>query len=184
MNFIILHGTGGSSRGNWFPWLKTELEKDGHRVWVPDLPDTDEPNPAKWTPHILGNCPFNINEDTIVIGHSAGAVETLHLLQSIDTPIHGAIPVGSFNYPLDREDLVHLFDEPFDFAKIKQNGGKVIFLHSDNDPNCPLEGAQDLAGKLNAKIVVLPGMQHFSYRDNPRFTELPEILPLIQELMA
>jgi predicted alpha/beta hydrolase family esterase len=184
MKFILLHGTRSSSKQNWLPWLKAELEKRNHQVWVPDLPEAKTPNPALWTPYILENCPFAIDDQTVVIGHSAGAVETLHLLQSIETPIHGAIPVGSFNFPLNRDDLVHLFDEPFDFAKIKQNGGHIVFLHSDDDPSCPLEGAQDLAAKLRAKIVVLPGLKHFSYGDDPRFVELPEILPLIQEVIS
>jgi predicted alpha/beta hydrolase family esterase len=184
MKFILLHGTGSNSKQNWFPWLKAELEGQGHNVWVPDLPEAQIPNPTLWTPYILENCPFAIDDQTVVIGHSAGAVEILHLLQVLETPIHGAIPIGSFNFPLNRDYLVHLFDESFDFVKIKHNGGHIIFLHSDNDPSCPLEGAQDLAAKLGAKIVVLPGLKHFSYGDDPRFTVLPEILPLVQEVIS
>lgn len=183
MKFVILHGTGGSSKGNWFPWLKTELEKQGHKVWVPDLPDATKPNSEKWKEYFHANIPFPYDEETILIGHSAGAVASLYILQSLEEPIRGAILVGAFNYPLGRDDLVELFAEPLEFEFVKDNASKIIFLHSDNDPSCPLEGAKDLASKLDAKIVVLPGLKHFSYGDDPRFTELPEILPLIQEVL-
>lgn len=43
-NAIILHGTLGSPRGNWFQWFKNELTKKGYKVWSPDLPNSDEPN--------------------------------------------------------------------------------------------------------------------------------------------
>lgn len=184
MKFVILHGTGGSSRGNWFPWLKNELGKQGHKVWTPDLPDADKPNTEKWTEYFHANIPFPYDQETILIGHSAGAVAALHILQNLEETIAGAILVGAFNYPLDREDLTELFIEPLDFGAIKANASKILFLHSDDDPNCPLEGAQDLAKRTNAKIVVLPGLKHFSYRDDPRFLELPEILPLIKEFQA
>ena len=36
-NYIIIHGSFGSKDGNWFPWLKNELEKDNKDVVVPQM---------------------------------------------------------------------------------------------------------------------------------------------------
>ncbi|MET0779778.1 MAG: hypothetical protein ABWY71_03005 [Candidatus Saccharimonadales bacterium] len=41
---IILHGTLGSPSGNWFTWLKLELERRGLEVWLPQLPRPQQPS--------------------------------------------------------------------------------------------------------------------------------------------
>ena len=35
MNFIIVHGSWGNPNENWFPLLKSELERLDHKVFVP-----------------------------------------------------------------------------------------------------------------------------------------------------
>ena len=37
MNYIILHGSFGSKDGNWFPWLKQQLEDKKLKVDVPQI---------------------------------------------------------------------------------------------------------------------------------------------------
>jgi hypothetical protein len=37
-NIFIIHGSYGYPEENWFPWLKKELSKLGHRVFVPKFP--------------------------------------------------------------------------------------------------------------------------------------------------
>ena len=32
-NYLIIHGSFGSKDGNWFPWLKNELEKKETKLW-------------------------------------------------------------------------------------------------------------------------------------------------------
>ena len=38
MNVFIIHGIYGNPNENWFPWLKTELEKKGHEAIAPKFP--------------------------------------------------------------------------------------------------------------------------------------------------
>ena len=183
MKVIILHGTGNSSKGNWFPWLQKQLEAKGHKVWLPDLPSADQPDPNNYTPFILESCPFKLDSQTIIVGHSSGAVEALYLIQQNSQPIKGMVLVGAFDEDLGWPALSKLFPEPFDYAKIKKNGGKILLLHSDNDPHVPLEtrGAKRIAAALDAPITVLHDMGHFSLDGGERFRQLPEILPLINK---
>ena len=60
--YIILHGSFGSPDGNWFPWLKTELEKRGHEVIVPQMPvGVGKQNFENWS-KVLDKS--NINDNT------------------------------------------------------------------------------------------------------------------------
>jgi len=48
MKFVILHGWQGNPQENWFQWLKTELEKLGHKVLVSAMPHSDKPMLGEW----------------------------------------------------------------------------------------------------------------------------------------
>lgn len=161
-NALILHGTGGSSQGNWFPWLKTELEARGYKVWVPDLPLSEKPNIGRYNQYIFEN--WHLNKDSIIIGHSSGSVAALGLLQHlpVDLQIDKAILVAGFKDNLGREDLSELFERPFNFPKIKSHCRKFILIHSDDDPYVPITHGEFIRDQLDGDLVVLDGQKHFS----------------------
>lgn len=145
--FLILHGTGASPEANWFMWLKGKLIRQGHEVWLPQLPDSSKPNTITYNKFIFANKDFPIDSDTILIGHSSGAVEILSLLQHLpmaNTVVKAAVLVSAFKDDLGWDSLRGLFDEPFNFDTIKSHCNKFIFLHSDNDPYVELEHAEYL----------------------------------------
>lgn len=182
---VILHGKGSDHTSNWYSWLKRELEKLDMEVWLPDLPNWDQPN-AKTGTQFLLDSGWDFN-DSFVIGHSAGAVEILHLLQSLPekTKANTAVLVGSFTEELSEnpewKELAGLFTEPFDFSKIKSKAKRLIFVHSDDDPICPLKQAEELHSKLGGEFVLIPHAQHFSIsRSGSRFKKFPELLDIIK----
>ncbi len=182
-NALILHGKGGDSKSNWFPWLKEELEKKGYEVWIPNLPGAGVPN-VKINTELLLNSDFEFSKDTIIVGHSAGSVQILHLLSSLpkEIEIKTAYLVVSFMNDLGWEDLRGLFLEPFDFEKIKTKAKKFIFFHSDDDPFCPLDHAKYLSEKVNGELVIIPGQKHFSISTSgEKYKEFPELLEKIKE---
>lgn len=180
-NALILHGTGGNSISNWFPWLKKELENIGYEVWVPDLPGAGEPNVKRYTEFLL-NSDFKFSEDTIIIGHSSGSVEIFGLLQSLPIFVGPVYLVGSFKDDLGRTDLKGLFIEPFNFDLIKQKSKKFIFFHSNDDPYCPLDHAKYLCEKVSGELVIMAEQKHFSISTSgARYKEFPELLEKIKE---
>jgi len=182
-NVLLLHGTRGSPRENWFPWLKEQVEGQGWKVWVPDLPDADHPVAQKSIDYVFANKDWQFNEESVMVGHSSGAVTTLGLIQELPegVKIKRAIMVGVFRGDLGREDLKDLVQKEWDLEKIKARCQEFIFIHSDNDPYCPLEHAKWWTEQLNGKLVVFPGRGHFSIRtigENAR--KIPEILEYIR----
>ena len=79
-NAIIIHGNDNTPEGNWFRWLEAELQKIGYEVWLPQMPDSHLPNADRYNKLLLSH-DFNFNSESILIGHSSGAVAILHLLQ-------------------------------------------------------------------------------------------------------
>lgn len=182
-NALILHGTNGSPQGNWFPWLESELKNVGYKVWAPQLPMANEPNIKRYNEFIFSSG-WEFNEESVLIGHSAGSVAIYGILSKLPerVQVKQAILVGTFKDDLGWPNLGGLFEEPFDYAKIKTKAKKFSLLHSDNDPHCPLEGAQYLAKELDGELTVLPGAEHFSIKNGgERFRQLPEILELLEK---
>ena len=182
-NVLILHGTGAHPGSNWFMWLKGKLLGRGYHVWLPKLPGADRPNAKAYTDFLLANKDFEFNAETILIGHSSGAVEILNLLQHLPegTHVKAALLVSAFKDNLGRDDLSGLFDEPFDFKVIKQHCDKFIFIHSDNDPYCPLEHPQYLVSQTGGDIIVFEGQGRFNTEAGQKYERFPDLIQFIDE---
>jgi uncharacterized protein len=181
-NALILHGTGDSSKANWFGWLGKQLEKKDWKVWIPDLPRAEKPNIQKYNKHILANKKWEFGEDSVIIGHSSGAVATLGLLQVLPDGVRvdTCYLVGVFRDDLGWEALDELFNESFDYEKIRASAKRFVFVHSDNDPYCPLEHAEYLSEKLGGELIVMSGEKHFSISTvGDKYEQFPELLEMI-----
>jgi len=178
---LLLHGTDGSSQSNWLPWLKVELEAQGWTVWVPDLPQSDRPNIQRYNDFIFAHMPWEFDSDTYIVGHSSGAVEALGLLQAFtdDTVIAESILIGSFMDDLGWDSLSGLFEKPFEYDVIRARCRTFTFIHSDDDPYCPLPHAEYLSEKLNGELKVISGQKHFSTGTDPKYTTFPLLRDLL-----
>lgn len=181
---LILHGTDGYPTQNWFDWLRTELEKRHWKVWVPQLPHAEKPNIRRYNKFIFGNKEWQFNSDSVIVGHSSGAVAILGILQNLpdDVVVDTCILVGAFKNNLNWDALDEIFLDPFDFEKIKKHTRHIIFIHSNNDPYCPLEHAQYLSKQLKAELRVIPGQKHFSVGTaGEKYKEFPLLLDLLKK---
>lgn len=186
-NALILHGTGGNPKNNWFPWLAEQLKTIDYEPWVPQLPQADFPNIKRYNQFLLKENTWNFNTQSILIGHSAGAMAILGLLQALppNVSVDTCYLVGSFTKDIlqnpDWQMLHGLFEEPFDFDYIKQRAKSFVFIHSDDDPYCPLYQAQELTKATGGKLYIVNGQKHFSVGTaGEQYRQFPLLFDLIK----
>jgi hypothetical protein len=106
----------------------------------------------------------------------------LGFLQSIasDKKIGKCYLAAAFTNDLGWQELNKLFDPPLDYTKIKDKAEKLIFIHGNEDPHCPVADTVEMAKNLRAEMHVLPGKQHLSVStDGEEFRMFPFLLDLI-----
>jgi predicted alpha/beta hydrolase family esterase len=180
---VILHGTQNSPEGNWFRWLETELTGDGLEVWLPQLPGAEHPSLAEWADFVHKECPFELNEESIIIGHSSGGVLGLILAQANSGPLGAVVSVSAFkdNDFLKWDACDRLFDVPFDFAAMRLGADQIVMVQSDTDPYVPMEQAEYLAKNSGAELIVIPGQGHFNLEQGDHYKQFPKLIEILQE---
>ena len=182
-NALILHGTDfdkekNQRNGNWFPWLKFELEKKGYEVWLPELPEAWHPSLNKYW-EFLKN--FNFNEETIVVGHSSGGAMVFGILHKLDPEItiDKAISVAGF-YKDEDWGCEKLFSEQYDWEKIKKQAKDIELFWSPNDPYISKEQTNFIVRKLGVEAIVINNQKHFSVGTmGDKYKEFPELIEII-----
>ncbi len=137
---IIFHGTDGTPADFWYQWLSDQLQEAGYAVEVPSYPEINHEPIDIFLPKVLSSHTFD--EETILIGHSAGATLILSILENIEAPIPKAFLVASFVKPLpDGENPI--LQKSYDWEKIKTQVADIYFVNSVNDP----WGCNDVQGR-------------------------------------
>jgi len=161
MKVVIIHGTYGGPEENWFTWLKLELQKLGHDVVVPRFPTPEGQNLKNWMSIIKR---YQIDDNTILIGHSIGAALILRILER--NRARAAYLVSGFLGTLNNAEVDALnatfFEKPFDWDEIKSNCKKIVMFSSDNDPYVPVKRRDELAEKLGIKPIIVKKAGHFN----------------------
>ena len=185
---FIIHGWDGYPDEGWFPWLKTELEKNGFQAHVPAMPEPARPKIEAWVSH-LSKTVGDVDENTYFVGHSIGCQTILRFLESLpaDKKVGGATFVAGWvtlmNLKTDQEKAIAKpwLETPIDFEKVKQHTKKFFAVFSDNDDVVPQENKKLFEERLSAKTAIEHDKGHFSGGDEVK--ELPVILEAILSLV-
>lgn len=182
---VILHGWEGNHTLHWYPWLSEQLKARGYQVWSPDLPDPDFPSVRRWN-EFLTSQHWDF-QDNLLIGHSAGAVEILGFLQALPRglTIDTAVLVSVFSAVMPEESDYHnlrgLFEESFNYPRIKTKAKQFIVVHGDNDPLCALEDAKTINAQLDGSLHIIPRGKHFITEHDSKWQKFPELIQIMEQ---
>ncbi len=184
-NIFIFHGTEGYPEENWFPWLQKKLEEKGCKVIVPQFPTPPVVSAkiSEWF-DVLKGYEKDINEETIIIGHSLGGIFALRILEKIEHPIKASFLIGT---PIgvkpilfyDRDSSFSGFD--FNWESIKNKAKHFNIFYSDNDPFVSLGNGKELAQKLGIELTLIPNAGHFNKKAG--YLNFPELLEKIETIL-
>jgi predicted alpha/beta hydrolase family esterase len=179
-NAIILHGTSCRPDSFWQPSIKKFLEKRGYEVWVPALPNPDTPDLKLQLPFVLQHGKFN--EDTIMIGHSAGGPLILSILEKINTKIRKVVLVAGYARPKGKERQPELIlQDKYDWKKISSNVEEIVFINSDNDPwGCDHKEGMYMFEHLGGTLIIRHGEGHMG---SDSFNQPYKEFPLLEKLL-
>jgi len=178
MKVMIIPGNGNSDiSGEWFPYIKKELEKFGFEVIAKNMPDPDLARKEYWLPFIEEN--LEGEDDSILIGHSSGAVAILRYLEN--HKLKGAIIVGGYYSHLgdDKEKASGYFDSDWQWNRIKENAEWIVIYASRDDPYIPIEQPRFIRDNTNAEYHEFKDEGHMGADRKKK--EFPEIITLIKK---
>ena len=186
---ILVHGWEATSKSDFFPWLKKELDKGKIWSYFPDMPNSEEPKIEEWIPFLKKNIK-KIDNETILIGHSIGCQAVLRYMETLpkNVKIDRCILIAPW-MKLDEETIKEEGEEvvaiakpwmetPINWEKVKSHCRDFICIFSDNDPYVPLSNKKLFKENLNAKPIILHNRHHFDGGNGIK--KLPEILKFLK----
>lgn len=194
---VIIHGSYGYPERNWFPWLKKEIENLGHRAIVPRFPTPESQNFENWKAIFLAEA-GQLDETTILIGHSVGAGFILSLLDDLSssherlassatTQIRAAFLIAGFTGTLGLPDYdginATFVGRPFNWQGIKKHCQDFYVINGADDPYVPLEKGRRIADSLSVTHELIARGGHLN--QDAGFTTFPllfdKVLSILKE---
>lgn len=177
MHAVILHGAVSAPEENWFAWLAAELERSGIEAVVPRLPTPEGHSLVKWFSAFDCQCAHVLSTDSVLIGHSIGALFALRLLERASGRIRLCALVSPFLEPIGNDYYDHLNSTFFLPALNRASMQAETFLiyHGSDDRYVPLEFGRRCAAFLGSELVVIAEGGHLNaesgFRQFPRLRD-------------
>ena len=180
MKAVIIPGNDNTQiTSNWYQYVKSELEKLGLEVIAENMPDSKVARKDIWIPYIKDKLAGD--EDSILIGHSSGAIAIMKYLEENKCKL--AILVGTYYSDLDDElerDSGY-FDEPWKWDKIKNNAKKIVIFASRDDPWINISEPRLIKENVNAEYHEYKDEGHFGCDYDKK--EFPEIVTVVNKVI-
>ena len=185
-NALLIHGTCDKeeyfddkypslSNSHWFPWLQKQLLIHDIFTQTPEMPEVYKPDYLKWKKEFEQ---FEVNSETILIGHSGGGGFLLRWLSEIKPVINKLVLVAPWLDPL-KQETTDFFD--FDIDKNIQDRLKEMHILTSDDEKVDgvIESATSLREIFNKACVhTFHHLGHFTFEEM-KTEKFPELLKII-----
>lgn len=169
----MIHGWGGSSEDNWFPWLRYELEDRDVEVRVFNMPNTENPKIEEWVKYLETKVK-DVDKDTYFIGHSIGCQTIMRFLEKLhkDKKIGGCIFVAPWfnlvNLEPEEMEIAHPWlNSQIHFERVIEHCTNFLCIFSNDDPNVPFTDKEIFKDRIGAKIIIEKKRGHFEDDEEP-----------------
>ncbi|MBU1292203.1 alpha/beta hydrolase [Patescibacteria group bacterium] len=178
---IILHGmpskkeyynpkSSAQSNKHWIPWIQRQLILNDILAQTPELPEPYEPVYEKWA-SVFNK--FQVDENTILIGHSCGAGFLIRWLSENKVKVGKVVLVAPY-LDSDHDLKTGFFDFEINEDMISRTKGITIFVSTDDDKDI-LASTEELRSKLkNIQIKEFTNKGHFTF-GGMKTEEFPEL---------
>jgi pimeloyl-ACP methyl ester carboxylesterase len=169
---VLIHGNGGCTASDiWLPWVARELAALGLEVVNRTFPDNVKARARYWLPFLEE---LGAGEDTILIGHSSGAVAAMRYAET--HRLRGSVLVGVCHTDLGDpgERASGYYGAPWQWDRIRANQQWVGVFNSADDPHIPVAEPRFVAARLDCHYVEFADRGHFV--DTRRFPEVVEFV--------
>lgn len=163
---VYLHGDGVLHwRWGWVAQLHDELAAAGFPTFFETFPDSIEARAEYWLPFLKDH--VRVNENDVLLGWSCGAVAALRVAEQ--TRVRGLVLVAPYYTDLGLEVVRRAgwVTQPWDWARIRANAGRIAIFQSDADPYVSQAEFAALSRQLGTAPHVVPGAGHFSEESFP-----------------
>ncbi len=179
---VIIHGSYGSAKENWFPWLGEAVRALGHHVIIPDFPTPEGQSLQRWL-EVFESRVGKLSPDIVLVGHSLGAAFILRVLERTAQTITGAFLVSGFLGELGLPEFDKVNSDfvlaPVNWPRVVKNGGKIMVYNSDNDPYVPLDKGRKIAHELGVDLTIVKGGGHINAAAG--YAQFPKLLDDLQK---
>jgi len=169
VKLVYLHGFESRPDRPRNLWYKQNLEQLGYEVIIPTLPNPDTPSEDEQVAAALAATTYD--ENTVLVGHSLGAVVAMKVLEKLDKPIGRLVTVGGFcnrNFKDRPRNFDTKFSWSFDAAKIRSNAQSITILHDPKDHAVSDAQVKELSELLQTPVTLgVSNETHFTGDTEP-----------------
>jgi predicted alpha/beta hydrolase family esterase len=169
---IFVHGYTASSKDDWYPNIKPELDKLKIDYSIPDLPGGERPHSKDWVEIVKREIEAT-SKPVVLVGHSLGTraillyldkyqgkVDTVILIAPLSNEVKNAKRRGGETYP-------DFFEYKIDMEKIRKLANKFVVIHSKDDSSLDYkEHGVALSKELGVRLLTYENRDHFSAPEN------------------